>query len=303
MADGPKFWKAYSIDHAMASCAFPLCCSTVCDSFTLFTFTPRDQRNSPDVRAPTAMSPLRRHVRGVLRNRPGFQHIICARIPTFRLPLKSRQTARCTPSHRGFLPQLFPTVCVPPPLTTSPRAPCSRSLCARRLTLGHILPRMTGSASAQFFRVGNMMHPGPNQPLLHARLSLFPASDVSMLFVALNHGLGDGHAISHFSRSWSYNCGGRWPAEAPAPPQPLGCRRVLQLAPDVSPSTLDQLFATYPGPLTNPLGRVLPRGSFFPRMIWSLFDDVHHRDPHRRSWREAMEGPREGRIAGRGVGV
>ncbi len=68
------------------------------------------------------------------------------------------------------------------------------------------------------------------------------------------------------------------------------------------PRLLTNFFATYPGQLTNPLDRVAGR-LFYPRIILVGFDDAHHRAPHRRSWREAMEGPCAGRTASRGVGV
>ena len=115
--------------------------------------------------------------------------------------------------------------------------------------------------------------PGPNDPLMRIKLTIFDKEGVTFLSVGISHGIGDGHSVNDILQIWSYFCSSE---DSSGLPETLARKRVFgqrKIHPIQPAKDLKDLWARTEsdvGCAINPLSSWAFYGHLMPRAVWSI---------------------------------
>lgn len=115
--------------------------------------------------------------------------------------------------------------------------------------------------------------PGPDDPMMRARLTVFEDEGVSYLSIGISHGLGDGHSIVDALQIWSHFCTSSSAASLPQSlraPRSFGLRVTKAMRPAKDVAELEARVHQDIGCNFNPLSKRAFFGQVLPRAIWTM---------------------------------
>lgn len=115
--------------------------------------------------------------------------------------------------------------------------------------------------------------PGPDDPMMRVRLTVFEDEGLSYLSVGISHGLGDGNSIVDALQIWSHFCTSSSAASLPQSlqaPRRFGRRVTEALRPAKDVAELETRVHQDVGCNVNPLSKRAFFGHVLPRAIWTI---------------------------------